>query len=643
MYAGNDTFNPDAYPVNNLFNTLMLKGSAAEMVLQAGDAQGRAQGGGLTVKYAGGRPTHADYHMKKQGGLVLGTGGDNSDRAMGTFFEGAMTRGFASADVDRAIQENVVAVGYGKSVLTGSTTSWSSSSFSSSSSSSPCSAASAATTAASFESELLDILQQGVDEHVFPGAVGLVSTANGSVLFRGAAGSFGYRAHEATPTGQLPPPPVTTSTIFDMASCTKVAATTTAVALLHQWGMLDLDASVASILGPGFSAGGKGAVSVRNCLLHNAGFPPDPTPLNFWEPKFGCAGAPLPRAMSFNCSERVYRALLAQELVRSPGSAYVYSDLSFITLMYVVGTVALDHGLVDPHRDFRFRRRRAGEGTGGGAGGWRRGEDLSDDCDPTRTAAPLGAGPGKSRQCAFEAFVRRHVADAMNLTHTGFRPHPSSWPMCAPTTVPTVEHPHQPAGPAWNLQGQVEDGNSYVMGGISGHAGLFSTAGDMAKLMQQWLRRGDTGKGRGSTTRSDGRTNSSGVPQVPDIRVDDENELLLSEETVRQFTTIANHSQSSRALGWNTNDDTAIPDGGWDRSCGNLSRTTFTHVGFTGTQVCGDWERGVLTVLLTARVFEEADTGNSSGIHRIRKLFNSAVARRIPLSTMVPVTVEGSD
>ena len=64
-------------------------------------------------RYDGGRPTHEDYNpMRKQGGLVLGTGGDNSDRALGIFYEGAMTSGYTSAGAEDAIQENIVALGY---------------------------------------------------------------------------------------------------------------------------------------------------------------------------------------------------------------------------------------------------------------------------------------------------------------------------------------------------------------------------------------------------------------------------------------------------------------------------------------------------------------------------------------------------
>ena len=113
MYAGNDTFNPANSPINNDFNTLMLKGKSCEFSLKAGDSQVHAQVGDLMVKYDGGRPTHDDYNpMRKQGGLVLGTGGDNSDRALGIFYEGAMTVGYTTTATEDAIQANIVALGY---------------------------------------------------------------------------------------------------------------------------------------------------------------------------------------------------------------------------------------------------------------------------------------------------------------------------------------------------------------------------------------------------------------------------------------------------------------------------------------------------------------------------------------------------
>lgn len=74
---------------------------------------GNAQTATLTTMYDGARPS-GYTKMKKQGAIVLGTGGDNSDHGQGYFFEGAMTAGAASAAVMELIQANILAAGYGK-------------------------------------------------------------------------------------------------------------------------------------------------------------------------------------------------------------------------------------------------------------------------------------------------------------------------------------------------------------------------------------------------------------------------------------------------------------------------------------------------------------------------------------------------
>jgi len=84
-----------------------------------------------------------------------------------------------------------------------------------------------------------------------------------------------------------------------------------------------------------------------------------------------------------------------------------------------------------------------------------------------------------------------------------------------------------------------------------------------------------------------------------------------------------NHSQSSRALGWNTNDPNAF-DQGWDLSCGTMSARTFMHTGYTGTMVCMDPELGYYVVLLTNRVYP-TDAAGSGQIHLIRQNFTTKV------------------
>ena len=73
-----------------------------------------SQSGALTTMYDGARPTMTGYNpMKKQGAIILGIGGDNSNSAQGNFFEGCMTSGASSTATDDAVQANIVAAGYG--------------------------------------------------------------------------------------------------------------------------------------------------------------------------------------------------------------------------------------------------------------------------------------------------------------------------------------------------------------------------------------------------------------------------------------------------------------------------------------------------------------------------------------------------
>ena len=112
MFEGDSTNAPSNTSINSswLYVTGMLKGpSGNKMGLKAGNAQS----GTLETKWNGARP--AGYSpMKKQGAIILGTGGDGSNNAKGTFFEGAITSGNPPDATDDAVQANIVAAGYGK-------------------------------------------------------------------------------------------------------------------------------------------------------------------------------------------------------------------------------------------------------------------------------------------------------------------------------------------------------------------------------------------------------------------------------------------------------------------------------------------------------------------------------------------------
>ena len=110
LWAGNETINPQNQPVDADVITAMLKGRPGGFALKAG----AAATGPLALLYEGPRPNESGYDpMSKMGAIVLGTGGDNSNDGVGTFFEGAITAGYATDATDAAIQANVVAAGYG--------------------------------------------------------------------------------------------------------------------------------------------------------------------------------------------------------------------------------------------------------------------------------------------------------------------------------------------------------------------------------------------------------------------------------------------------------------------------------------------------------------------------------------------------
>jgi hypothetical protein len=112
--------------INHAFVTAMVKGGSTANTKGEGQwaiKGGNAAAGGLTVYWNGARPNmttastrrwpnSTDAPMKKQGAIILGIGGDNSNGAVGTFYEGVMTAGYATADTDDAVQANIVAAGY---------------------------------------------------------------------------------------------------------------------------------------------------------------------------------------------------------------------------------------------------------------------------------------------------------------------------------------------------------------------------------------------------------------------------------------------------------------------------------------------------------------------------------------------------
>lgn len=321
-------------------------------------------------------------------------------------------------------------------------------------------------------------VQAWVDRKAFPGAV-LAVGVDGRLV---ALQAFGRQ--DASPGA----PPMPVDAIFDVASLTKVVATTTAAALLCDRGLLKLDAAVAQYLPEFAGAPGHEAITVRHLLSHSSGLP---SPMLLWKHA----------AHRDELLKLVYR--LPAE--REPGTQAVYRDENFILLGEIVERVS---------------------------------------------GQPL------------DRFLKANVFEPLGMKDTGFNPPATLLPRIVPTEQDDYFRHRL-------LRGSVHDESAHVMGGVAGHAGLFSTAADLARLAQMLLDRGASGGRR-----------------------------LLSPETVDAFLARQGLPPgSSRALGWDT------PLGPASAFAGPLATPdAVMHTGFTGTSLYIDRARRAYVVLLTNRV-----------------------------------------
>lgn len=296
-------------------------------------------------------------------------------------------------------------------------------------------------------------------------------------------------------------PNVSDSTIFDLASLTKVVGTTTAAMILEQDGWLDLDRPVREYL-PEFNAPDKAGITVRHLLTHSAGF---------------IAGAPLwrERRGAYQFIERMN----AQPLVYAPGDSSIYSDWGFILTGFIIERIT-------GQRLDTFLERRI----------WQ----------------PLGM-----RDTGYNPLLLVGLPDEITCT-SAYRAGHSLLPRIAVTEIDTVFRNRQ-------VHGIVHDENACALGGIAGHAGLFSSARDLSVFAHMMLNGGSY----------------HGVQ-------------ILEPETIARWTAPQN-GHSSRALGWDTPSERS--------SAGSyFSPRSFGHTGFTGTSIWMDPTRGLFVILLTNRV-----------------------------------------
>lgn len=367
----------------------------------------------------------------------------------------------------------------------------------------------------------LDVLRTlVVDEARVPGAVAVVARHGVAA----AEAAYGYAALEPERRA------LTTQTLFDVASLTKVVATVPVVMALVERARLHLADHVPTLL-PGFAQAGKESVTLRHLLTHTSG-------LAAWV-NLGTAAASAssgnpprpgrpsrrrnPAEGAWNRRERdsLLQRVYEQPLQHAPGTEVVYSDLGFIAL---------------------------GE-----------------------AAAAAGGAP-------VDRLARRFVFDPLHMRHTRFRPSPNGGGCIAATE-------RIPDGTV--LAGTVHDENARALGGVAGHAGLFSTGRDLAVFCQMLLNGGAYG----------------------DTRV-------LSPASVRAMTRDQTHLPRKLGFGW------VLQPNPFFVPCDLCSPAAYSHTGFTGTSLVLDPELDLFVVLLTNRVHPSRE---NQEIGRVRALFHNAV------------------
>lgn len=349
--------------------------------------------------------------------------------------------------------------------------------------------------AAGFDSEKLrtieDTVRAAIQDSVFPGATVAVSR-NGITAYHE---SFGYHDYEKMQ-------PVRSTDMYDLASVTKVAATTLATMKLVDEGELSVDDKVAEYLSA-FRKAGKEDITIRQLLTHTSGLPAFRTYVD-----------------EITQPDELLEAILNQELETTPGEEYIYSDLGFIILANIIEKIT---------------------GT------------------------------------TLNSYLTSNFYYPLGMQWTMFNPLQRSQSYrnrIPPTEVDTTYRNK-------TVRGQVHDERAYYLGGVAGHAGLFSTAHNLSIFSQMLLNEGRYG----------GRE-------------------FISPETIQKFTELQD-TPGHRALGF----DLRSPEG-FTTTGKFTSDRTFGHLGFTGTSLWIDPENNLSVILLTNRTYPDRSFG--SEISRIR-------------------------
>jgi len=369
-------------------------------------------------------------------------------------------------------------------------------------------------------SEAFAILREAIAAQAFPSA-SIAVTQRGRITALNAFGKFIYETNPEGVQSKLSLGgdlnfQVIPSTLFDLASLTKIIATTTMAMILYERGLLELDASIAGTV-PEFltnSTNGvdprRQSVTFRMLLAHSSGLPA-------YEKLF----------LTARSHDDLLRAAFTTPLSSDPVTRAEYSDVGFLV---------------------------------------------------------LGAGLERIAEEPLDVFCRREVFGPLGMTHTTFSPPPEMRAAIPPTQDDrTFRHRI--------IQGEVQDENAFVLGGVAPHAGLFSTAEDLARFAHAMLQ--------------------GGRP-------------ILRPETVALFTRRESvPTGTTRALGWDTPSNPS-------QSGKHFGLSSFGHLGYTGTSLWIDPERQLSITLLTNRTWPDC---SSLAIKQVRPRFHDAVVEALERAT----------
>jgi len=381
------------------------------------------------------------------------------------------------------------------------------------------------------------IATDGIAKKAFPGCI-VLAAYKGDIIYHKAFGNYEYSTNS---------PAMSPESIFDLASVTKISATTVSVMKLYEEGRLDLNKTIGDYL-PWTKGTNKAALSIKDILLHQAGLTPfivfyketiDPVSKI---PNPAIYSSKQQKGYGVRVAENIYirndwQDTIFNRILKSPlgpKNKYVYSDNDFIFLGKIV-------------------------------------EELSG--------------------LTLDQYTQKTFYNKIGMYSTGFKPRNRFQSECLVPTETDTYFRQQ------TTRGDVHDEGASMLGGVAGHAGLFSNAYDLSLLYQMLLNGGELN-----------------------------GERYLKPETIKLFTSY-NSKVSRRGLGFDKPEkDNTIRRDPYPSTL--ASPETFGHTGFTGTCVWVDPKNDLVYIFLSNRVYPTRDNGKLSQMG-IRGKIQDAIYRAL--------------